>query len=361
MRRSSRAPAAPPARLSVGTAPPFWLSLLQHASLRKVHARLLTASDEDIAKCIAWPRAGVLTFVIRLAGVRVPEKSKGSDVSKAHAKMEEELLTTVRLALDRGLSPDQSAQWAEAEIFTPPLVAAASYDFQKVVELLLEHGADPMQRNSDMEVAMHVSAAHQIIPCRCPTHPGVSPALQVAVDRPSALRQLMLLPHDSRAKCLAAANRSGRTPFTAALLREQYKPIHAQACRDMAAAGALISDGEFTTIRSLKRLPRLIDVAATPDINHPKRLWHRTRHWSFPASDRVAVRMTYELAHRGHAGLPPELWLVIFGTIERGWFALDPAVVPPPALGAAAAAVAAQAIDVRRAQIHEVLRQVHHG
>jgi len=339
MRRSSRAPAAPPARLSVGTAPPFWLSLLQHASLRKVHARLLTASDEDIAKCIAWPRAGVLTFVIRLSGVRVPEKSKGSDVSKAHAKMEEELLTTVRLALDRGLSPDQSALWAEAEIFTPPLVAAASYDFQKVVELLLEHGADPMQRNSDMEVAMHV-----------------------AVDRPSALRQLMLLPHDSRAKCLAAANRSGRTPFTAALLREQYKPIHAQACRDMAAAGALISDGEFTTIRSLKRLPRLIDVAATPDINHPKRLWHRTRHWSFPASDRVAVRMTYELAHRGNAGLPPELWLVIFGMIERGWFALDPAVgVPPPALGAAAAAVAAQAIDARRAHIHGVLHQVHHG
>ena len=129
---------------------------------------LLTATDEQITECIDSPWAGVLTFVIRVAGVRVPEKSKGCELSKAHGRVEEELLATVRLALDRGLSPNQPALWAEAEIFTPPLVAAASYDFEKVVALLLERDADPMQRNSDAEVAMHVSVADLIQP---PRHP----------------------------------------------------------------------------------------------------------------------------------------------------------------------------------------------
>jgi len=35
------------------------------------------------------------------------------------------------------------------------------------------------------------------------------------------------------------------------------------------------------------------------------------------------MALTYALARRGHGSLPPELWLLIFRFVERGWF------VPP--------------------------------
>ena len=117
---------------------------------------LCDATAEEISACVASPVAGVLGVLIRLAGARVPEQSKRAVVSKAHAQVEAELLAAVRLGLSRGLSPDQRASWAEAEIFTPPLVAAACYDFEQVVDLLLEHGADPLQCDSDGGTAMHV-------------------------------------------------------------------------------------------------------------------------------------------------------------------------------------------------------------
>ena len=330
-RRSGRAPAAPPARQRLASVPLFW-KRLQGASVRRAHAALREAADEELAECIASPIAGVLTSLIRAAGARVPEQSRGATVSKSHADVEMELLDAVRLGLRRGLSPNQPVLWAEAEIFTPPLVAAASYDFEFVLELLLVEGADPMQRNSDGEVAIHA-----------------------AVDRPSALRRLLRVePRPLLFECLAARSGSGRTPFVAALLREPHKPIHSQACDAMVATGGVaLSDHDLACIRSAKRGSRLIGVVSRrhPSISHPHVRWHPAWHWSFPAADRHAIRTTIELSRRGHATLQPELWQLIFGMVERGWFASGSLVAPPPRVGVAAMAEAVQARDVLRGAI----------
>ena len=310
-RRSGRAPAAPPARQRLASAPVFWKRLLD-APVRRAHAALREATDEELAECIASPIAGVLTSLIRAAGARVPERSRGATVSKSHADVETELLEAVRLGLRRGLSPNQPALlWAEAEIFTPPLVAAASYDFEFVLELLLAEGADPMQRNSDGSNAIHA-----------------------AVDRPSALRRLLRVePRALLFECLAARSRRGRTPFVAALLREPYVLVHFQACDAMVATGGVaLSDHDLACIRSAKRGSRLIGVVSRrhPSISHPVVRWHPAWHWSFPAADRHTIRTTVELSRHGHATLQPELWQLIFGMVERGWFDSGSPVAPPP-------------------------------
>ena len=172
--------AAQPARLRQAAAPVFWRRI-REASVRRARVHLQEVSEEELADCIASPMAGVLASIIRAAGARVPEVSRSSTISKAHAHIEAELLEVVQLGLRRGLSPDQPTPWAEAEIFTPPLVAAASYDFERLLDLLLAEGADTMQRNSDGEVALHA-----------------------AVDRPSALRRLVAVPQPLLQTSLAA-------------------------------------------------------------------------------------------------------------------------------------------------------------
>lgn len=318
--------AAQPARLRQAAAPVFW-KRIQGASVRRARVHLQEVSEEELADCIASPMAGVLASIIRAAGARVPEVSRSSTISKAHAHIEAELIEVVQLGLRRGLSPDQPTPWAEAEIFTPPLVAAASYDFERLLDLLLAEGADTMQRNSDGEVALHA-----------------------AVDRPSALRRLLVNPQTS----LAAISGKGRTPFIAALLRDPLKPIHTQACDAMVATGSVaLTDHDFACIHSAKRLPRLLSVVdrCYPAVVHSRAGWHPTWHWSFPASDRNTIRITFELARRGHASLPPELWLTIFGQVQRGWFACSARVTPPPHIGGAARAELALARDVLRQRL----------
>ena len=212
---------------------------------------------------------------------------------------------------------------------------------------------------------------------------------QAAVDRPCALRRLLALPDVSRANCLVATSRAGRTPLVTALLREPFKslhsqactwhmhvahahgtctwhmhmhmpsnPLHSQACVAMAAAGAALSDGDFACLRAMRRLPRLIAVVSSsaparppPIPSHPPPCtrWQPQWHWSFPESDRQAIALTVALARRGHARLPPELWRDIFERLERGWCA-PPALSiarEPRLVGGAAAAVA----DAGRAQL----------
>lgn len=324
--------AAQPARLRLAAAPVFW-KRIQGASVRRARVALQEASEEELADCIASPMAGVLASIIRAAGARVPEVSRSGTISKPHADIEAELLEVVQLGLRRGLSPDQPTPWADAEIFTPPMVAAASYDFERLLDLLLAEGADTMQRNSDGEVALHA-----------------------AVDRPSALRRLLAVPQPLLQTSLAAISGNGRTPFIAALLRNPLKPIHIQACDAMVAAGSVaLTDHDFACIQSAKRLPRLLSAVdrCYPAVVHPRARWHPTWHWSFPASDRHTIRITFELARRGHASLPPELWLTIFGQVQRGWFACSARVSPPPHIGGAARAELALARDVLRQRLQQ--------
>ena len=263
----------------------------QVCSVLRARAALLAASPELIDEARSGP-LGLITPVIRAAGAR---KTKAAAAPR-------ELLETVRLALDKGFSADAPCPQVMAwEIWSPPLVTAASYGYEDVCEELLRRGASPSSRNSDGDTALHV-----------------------AVEQPRALRQL-LRAADFRA-LVGAENRWRLTPLVSALVASPFKAKHWE-CALLLAPHALLSDRDLAVLAARRRVPRLASLAHALAVASGRRglpadamHWHPAWHWSFPPPDRQAASLLRAHSAQG-SPLPPELWLHVLSFCRRGWFA----------------------------------------
>ena len=270
----------------------LWHVICRYAGaclVSRAHLALERATDDEVADTAA-ARLGLITPVIRAAG----QKGKAGEASA---------LAFVELAARRGFSLDEpSPGFAAWEQWLPPLTVAASYGFTQVVNLLLASGASPLALDEpDHDNALHAALEH-------------ADTLSVLLAHSPTLRRLVNAP-----------NKYGRTPFVAALIAEPHKATHRRALALLAPHAAL-SDDDYWLVRTQRKLARLqaciFDARLTPPRPVPARstrFWDARWHWSFPASDRAAVRLTYLLAKR-HGALPAELWLCIFAWVERGWF-----------------------------------------
>jgi hypothetical protein len=340
-RLRARGDLVPPTRSTLLRAPDLWRDVCNAKTVQRAGERIHAASDKEIADCFA-ARLSLLTQVIRLAGARVPERSVANrPISAAHAATEAQLLGVVERLLSRGgVCVDQQAPWAELQLRWPPIVAAANYDFARVVDALLAAGADPLQPGSDGDDAVHV-----------------------ALLRPSALARLVRIePAATRRACLAAEDRKGSTPLIACLASPAQpattRRLLEQASELLVRGGASISDRDYETLRRKKKLHALCGLVRRlhPMPSGPEAYtltWAPAWNWSFPERDRHTIRLTCLLARRGRTSLPEEIWSLVFSHCERGWFApaAPPAGGAVPIVGAAAAAQAQRAVAARRAQI----------
>ena len=331
IKETPRARANPPMRQRLASAPLLFHNIRRYAQcllVTRAQNALEVATDQDVADTV-MSGFGVMTPVIRAAG----QKGKAGEASA---------VAFVTLALQRGFSPDTpSPGFAAWELQTPPLVAAASYGYTAVVKALLDAGASPGAVDvPDRDNALHAALEH------------------------AATLAFMLGHSESFRTLVSSANRYGKTAFTAALLAEPHKAAHKKAIV-LLAPHVVLSDDDVRIIRAHRKLGRLqaliMEEASVPPRPLPAattRFWQPAWHWSFPSSDRAALRVTYELARRGWCRLPPELWLRIFGWVERGWFAAHEATVAAVPGGAQAASASASAQDgsaVARATIHSSL------
>jgi len=276
-------------------APELWQRIMraaQSCSVMRALTALQMSTPEAVDEALLGP-LGLITPVIRAAGARKSSKSTAPPPS--------ELLEFVDLALWCGFSANASCPQIMAwEISSPPLVTAASYGYETVCEALLRGGASPASRNSDGETSLH------------------------AVEHPHVLR--LLLGMSAFRALVNVENKWRLTPLVSALTAHPFKAKHWESAQLLAPAAAL-SDRDHAILAARRRLPRLAQIAheqarASGRGNLPTDAlcWHPAWHWSFPQADREAVSVLHALAQRGHAGLPPELWLHAFGFITRGWF-----------------------------------------
>ena len=328
-RRSARPAAAPPARTQLINSPSLWWDIVRAAeqcSIPRARLALESADDDVIASAMASP-LGIITPIIRVAG----QKGRAGDTL---------VLPYVQLALERDFDPDVgSPHLATPEIRTPPIVAAASYGFTQVLHALLEAGASPTAVDTDLDNVFHASLLH-----------------------PRCIEFLLRHPRLAgvRSQLVSSPNKFGRSPLIGALCVEPFKACLKQSAA-LLAPYVVLSDDDFRILtqhsgaKHLKRLMALCNAAT------PSRCWAPSSHWSFPASDRFAMRHLFEMARRGFGPLPPELWCVVFSFVERGWFLHDAdgraggrsSTIPLLALGGGAASRAASraaARECRRAR-----------
>jgi hypothetical protein len=214
-------------------------------------------------------------------------------------------------------------------MYTPPLVAAATYGFGDVMRVLLDAGAHADAADSDGDNALHAAAAkpfHRAIACLLDYE---SPCATAA---PRAAR---------RSLATAQRNRLGKSPLVAVLCAANYGRKQ-RAAAEMLAPHSSLSDADFRVLARHIRLQRLVTMASGladlergREVNGDGLCWTPGLHWSFPASDRAVIRTTYELARRGGGALPPELWLLVFRNVRRGWFVPEVQKGPLPPLPAA--------------------------
>lgn len=322
--------APPPLSALLVEIPPLFVRLNEASSVRRATVLLREASDEEVAACEACP-FGVIGLLVTKAGARAPERSKArGSISAAHVALEDELLDAVRLGLRRGLSADRRFQSA-GPTYWPPVVAAARYDFARVLGELLAAGADPLMRASDRNNAAHA-----------------------ALLRPSALARLLQLePAAVRRALVDAQDSAGLTPLVSCLAPMKGLPAATRQLLDQAAllllgAGASISDCDFDVLRRRRKEDAIIRLVQRTHAWPPGEplpplhrgplgciaaqrkkeqlglaaRWSTAWHWSFPQSDRHAIRSTCLLARRGHSALPEEVWRLVFEHCRRGWFAV---------------------------------------
>ena len=276
-------------------APALWQQVMRAAeslSVKRAHRALLNVDAALLDEARSGP-LGLITPVIRAAGAR-----GGGPATKRAA--EAELVPFVRLALTRGFSPNAHCPQIMAwEISSPPLVTAASYGFDKVVQLLLDAGATADSRNSDGESALHAAIAH-----------------------PATVRYL-IASGAAMARHVNTTSHLHETPFESALMSVPWTPTNRAALLAMVPHVAL-SDATFARLRRKHMAGRLVVLArqhaAGTGAPSSDGSWHPSSHWSFPAADRLAICQTHRLAVRGQTSLPPELWLNVFHHVQRGWF-----------------------------------------
>lgn len=310
-RRSGRASAEQPSRLRFAQAPSLWRRIVHdNVSVRRAITVLTMADEEEVAEAIQSP-LGILTPVIRAAGV---------------CRREGDALEFIRLALERGFSPDTSSPLLVSDFRTPPIVAAATEALNEVVRTLLDAGASPAAVDSDSDNVFHASLKHDV-------------TVQLLLDHPRMA--------DVRASLASSPNKYGRTPLVAALCHERFSKSIQQSALKLAPFVTLtdhdfrILDGKYLKgVKGIKRLKSLaaLESGLRRDPNH----WHPKIHWSFPTSDRATLRHIFELSKRAHgARLPPDLWLLVFSFVQRGWF-VPPLVAPDRAAlhGSASAVIA---------------------
>lgn len=301
-RRSVRPRAALPFRQLYAAAPPVWHKVMhacESCSLRRAHAALAAASDDECKELEKEGSWSIITPAIRAVGARG---------DRAAQRAEAELLEYVEMCVRRGVSLDTSCPMVMAwEITSPPLVSAASYGLIGTVAKLLEAGADAQARDSDGNTALHVG-----------------------IEYPEALR--WMIDSGKFVACLNVRNHCNRSPFMIALVHNPWKPKYQQSAA-LLGPHSRLTDYDYGSARGSslqshnrvglvrQRLHRIIQTGTGKNRGDPK-FWSTAWHWSFPTSDRYALRITYELAMRGNTPLSPELWLHIFSFVQRDWFAV---------------------------------------
>ena len=328
-RRSARDTAGEPMWLEQREAPRLWQRLVDRAQggrgTKAAHALLEQASDAEVDECRGPSALSLITPVVRAS----------SEHSGKKAEAEAKCRAFVELALRRGLSPDTSCPHFvfSTGISSPPLVAAASAGFAHVLRALLDGGADPGARDSDLNSAAHAALEKPA-------------ALSAILEHPSVCRR-------RRQLLCSTPNKYGKAPLVTALCMTPMKKAYQESAA-LLGPHVLLSDDDFLRIERNRRLRKLEQLAERLAPENPDHAWARWRaaggraatgrsqpddywrpsvHWSFPASDRFVMRTTYELARRGGGALPAELWLLVFSWVRRGWFIPPTEAEPPPALG----------------------------
>ena len=339
------------------TGPMLWQRISWASSVAKALAILRQATAEEVQEAREVGTLGLITPAVRAAAV----KGKRGEM---------ELLEFLELALaTHGYSPDAPCPLRTAwEVWSPPLVAAAAAGFGRACSLLLAHNADPTAVDSDHDTAVHAAieqpevlelllgyspvsygddqrgAAGVVVPGRDAADGSAAAAGPAAVHR---------LPF---AACATAPNRFHLTPLVLGLTAMPYKPAHRRSLLLLVTKAHVgVSDRDWQVLLARKRVGRLealaLAAAAAPrpppeppvqqaalgaaagrapllepntaSLPNDAVHWHPAWHWSFPASDRAALRLLYEHATRGDARLPPELWRHAFSFVRRGWFAAE--------------------------------------
>lgn len=318
--------AEPPSRLRFAQAPSLWRRIVHdNLSARRAITALTAADDDEVAEAIKSP-LGIMTPVIRASAVR------GQLVGEGDA------LEFIRLALERGFSPDTSSPLLVAsEIVTPPIVAAAAAGLSEVLRALLDAGASPDAVDTDGDNVFHASIKHPDTVQLLLTHPRVDAV---------------------RKRLASSPNKLGRIPLVAALSCERYTMrVKTSALRLVqlhAQHVVSFTDHDFRMLQgkayhngpqALKHLKGLVAMLGRDNNALRNDFWQPKIHWSFPHSDRATLRHIFELSKRTDgARLPPELWLLVFSFVQRGWFVRPLAASRPDrgALQSSATAVIAR-------------------